>query len=1195
MRERYIAAVQARLDRVAAAQDAAAALAPGVLDDIRRLTDEVGDEDDVEAGFALGWLHWYRYLSLPEGQDREDLRAAIHALVGCFVYGVEPLPEPLLPVLAVAAVPSATAMLRHAMAAPGPEPILGAVELWERIVTRMDEDEPEWPGYVSNLGVALQILFERTRSAEYIDAAVEVLRHAVEAGPAGGVEPAARLHRLGRALLARFELSGSEQDLDDAIESARRSAEDGPADAMHHWLLGAALRQRYDRTRSMPDLDEAIAADRRAVGAAEPGSRDQAGFRSNLAGALNARFEATGASADLDAALDVYGEAGDLYNLAVLRTTRFRRDGVVADLDTAIDAYRRVLETAGAAERPRTLSNLGVALRSRFELTGSLADIDDAITAGQAALAETPPSDPGRGTPLTNLGVSLLARYRQRGVREDLDTAITTGREALAATPPDRLERAAVCNNLGLALLRRFEADGEGADLEDAVQIATEAVTATPTGSPDRPARMINLMLALRLRFEYGRSMADLDAAIGIGQEAIDALPAGHPGRAAFLADLGTTWHVRYRRAGSSRDLDGAVDAFQEAADALSPGQPLRAGTLHNLGIALRDRFTRSGAPADLDAAIAAGREAVDATRAGAPARAGLLSTLGEAYRDRFERTGTPADLDAALDAVREAVRATPPGSPDRATHLAHLGNVLKHRAELVEDALAAYRGALADPAGSPDVRISAAQAAATLVRTAQPEVAADLLEAACSLLPQVTARPREWDDREQELSRFEFLVADAAALALSTPEPAPLRALRLLDSGRATLLSRMMETRAQPVPEPADLRSAAEQGPIVVCNISRYRSDALLLTSDGIGHIPLPGLDAAIVLPRFQDFLQALLDATLPDTGWRERARAQDAINETLEWLWDAVAEPVLHALGFDEPPAPGTPLPRIWWAPGGMLGQLPLQAAGYHRSADGRTLLDRAVSSYTPTVRALRRSRSGGDAGTADAGALVVAMPTTPGAEPLPNAEAEAELLRALLPEALVLVEPGRDEVLAALSGRAIAHFACHGVSDAFDPSRSGLLLHDHETAALTVAALAAADLAAADLAYLSACATANMNVVTLGTVELAPETRDALPDLAASITRINRNTRLVDEAIHLTSAFQLAGFRHVVGTLWEISDAVSVEVTDAFYTALRTESGDLATGRSAEALHDAVRALRDRLPRTPSLWAAYLHAGA
>jgi hypothetical protein len=74
---------------------------------------------------------------------------------------------------------------------------------------------------------------------------------------------------------------------------------------------------------------------------------------------------------------------------------------------------------------------------------------------------------------------------------------------------------------------------------------------------------------------------------------------------------------------------------------------------------------------------------------------------------------------------------------------------------------------------------------------------------------------------------------------------------------------------------------------------------------------------------------------------------------------------------------------------------------------------------------------------------------------------------------------------------------------------------------------------------------------------------------------------DARLLDEAIHLTSAFQLAGSRHVIGTLWRIDSEVAVDAVD--------------TGRAARTLHQVVLAARNARPRAPSLWAAYVHAGA
>jgi CHAT domain-containing protein len=126
--------------------------------------------------------------------------------------------------------------------------------------------------------------------------------------------------------------------------------------------------------------------------------------------------------------------------------------------------------------------------------------------------------------------------------------------------------------------------------------------------------------------------------------------------------------------------------------------------------------------------------------------------------------------------------------------------------------------------------------------------------------------------------------------------------------------------------------------------------------------------------------------------------------------------------------------------------------------------------------------------------------------------------------------------------------------------------VLLHDYRRDPLTVASLVPVNLSRAQLAYLSARSTA-----------------------------VTVNNELIDEVIHLATAFQVAGFPHVVGTLWEISDALAVQVAENFYAALSTDSGGLDTSKAARALHHAIRNLRDALPAVPSLWAAYLHVGA
>jgi len=255
------------------------------------------------------------------------------------------------------------------------------------------------------------------------------------------------------------------------------------------------------------------------------------------------------------------------------------------------------------------------------------------------------------------------------------------------------------------------------------------------------------------------------------------------------------------------------------------------------------------------------------------------------------------------------------------------------------------------------------------------------------------------------------------------------------------------------------------------------------------------------------------------------------------------------------------------VWWCPTGALSSLPLHAAGHHRDLlDGnpepRTVLDRVVSSYTATARALGYARA--HPSQAANTMLIVSVPDAPDAPPLPGAAAEADSLAALVPHARRLDSPTRNAVLAALPDHPVVHFACHGYADRIDPTASQLVLHDYRSTPLTLADISALRLQGS-LAFLSACDTAS-----------------ATPWLA-------------DEAIHITSAFQLAGFPQVIGTLWAVNDTAANLIATDVYTRL-TRGGAVApeTSRCAEALHHTIRGLRARFLSVPTAWAAHTHTG-
>jgi CHAT domain-containing protein len=246
------------------------------------------------------------------------------------------------------------------------------------------------------------------------------------------------------------------------------------------------------------------------------------------------------------------------------------------------------------------------------------------------------------------------------------------------------------------------------------------------------------------------------------------------------------------------------------------------------------------------------------------------------------------------------------------------------------------------------------------------------------------------------------------------------------------------------------------------------------------------------------------------------------------------------------------------VWWVPTGAVSLFPLHAAG---APGGPAVIDRVVSSYAPTIRALQYSRSRPPARTRRQ--LVVAVSRAPERPDLPDLRSitgEARRLHAGWHDGCLLVDDAATTaaVTTALTHSTWVHLACHATTDPTTPSRGGLVLYD---ATLTVPRISAVRPESAELAYLSACATAQ------------------------------GQGRLIDEAIHVASAFQLAGYRHVIATLWPIDDAVAAGAARRFYDGLPdSPSADAAP----HALHALAHDLRGEHPDRPDLWASFIHCG-
>ncbi|MDI6104086.1 CHAT domain-containing protein [Actinoplanes sp. NEAU-A12] len=933
---------------------------------------------------------------------------------------------------------------------------------------------------------------------------------------------------------------------------------------------------------------------------------------------------------------------GDLEAITSLAATLRERFLYVGDAADLVEAHRLLADTADRIPRTHparavVLNNLAPVLRDRFQLTGDrgflrgalsctppprptdppqiamnrsetlrlmaerdrdLGPLTEAEALQRAALARLADGDPLAADVRESLGELLRLRYhltRELGVLRDgahLLRRCVRDTPALHPRHADRL--ASLGNNLQLTALHT----GDEQIRETAIRHLRRALELTPAGTPGRPYRLTDLATALSDRGRHTDDQGALREGAGLLREALEATPPEHGSWGNRVQSFMAATLSLVERTGETALLDEAIAAGERARS--HGGWEITVDLL--LAGLRRRRFALTGRTADLSEALAALDETAERVPYGDADHVALLGNQGQLRLARYEAGGDPDDLRRAVASLGAAVRASSPDEPLRAECLLAYADVLTLRYAASRDpaVLRAAGAAYQDAASTAGLRPMARALAARSWGRAEADAgrwahAHDGHALAVRLLPLAVSRRLGRSDLEYGLGRLDGLAADATACALHAGHPET--ALQLLESARGVLLSqatqgrddvallaeqhpelaadiavlldrlrpggpltgsaaderheldlrlraRLAQARALPgfanllgAPEPAELYGCAADGPVVLINASVYRSDALIVRSSGVEVVPLPGLTPQAAEERSAELAAAVEQAGEPGPG--ERA-AQRTVSEILRWLAHTIVDPVLARLAGDGPQ------PRVWWSPVGPLALLPVHAAAGVR----------VISSYTPTLRALRRARA---QTPAPGPTLVVAMAQTPGAPPLPQAGREAKAV-AELTAATVLSGP---EATAAAVREALAdhpgvHFACHAVADPADPSASRLLLHDHQVRALTVRNIADLDLSGARLAVLSACETSRTTA------------------------------RLPDEALHLTSAFQLAGYPEVVGALWPVNDRIARAVAVDLHEGLCAGSG------AAAGLHAAVERCRDAYPGTPTLWAGYVHSG-
>ncbi|MFE4663794.1 CHAT domain-containing protein [Streptomyces sp. NPDC056716] len=1042
---------------------------------------------------------------------------------------------------------------------------------------------------------------------------------------------AMRRYERGSALFARYQADGDPALLDESIDVFRqarekvRSADEGHLDILAG--LGFAFMTRYaDRPPAegrTDDIDNAIEC-YTALLVANPGIARRYTTLLWLGDAHSGRFEQGGRHAsDAEAAVHALRQC-----LEMLLSPEMR--GLLAEPERV--------------RLPEVLASLGSAVTRLLDSHGDERNLPTALAATQQVLEKLP--GPGQAaTHCAQIFAQLVHLVRER---TDLDVDVAVVRESL-----DRLAPRASGYEVAWQAVEQYRRTGDPGPLDVAVEALREITQDTEASGEVDVGHFGALGYALLQRALSAPSSPDVDEGIAAFRVAYRHADT-ESSRDVCVQGLCELLVLRYRVSGHLSDLDevialhmGTVDRYQDnledapgfaaaatalqrRAEAVGDHQAntmaLAMRMLHNRGekagmlrsffnlpysqlaeLADESVLTDSTFLDEVDAVIERSRLRLEGSTG--EERTAALHDLVDALHARARASGG-AFADEHIDRLRELTT----GLRDlhRGAHEAELGFALHDRFRRhgdtcdLDEALSCLGRAAAVDTVPTLFRLVAAKARGHFAAQAERwEVADDAYGLAIGLLPRLTARHLSHDDHLRQLSQLAGLATDAAAAAIRNGDPA--RALELLEQGRGLLIGYVLDaqhdlgrlTEAEPAlaealrdagdrlaeevdphapvlpgipsvadrriglarewdraiaairvvpgfadflapPSLSDLVAAAAGGPVITVNVSRFGCDALVLTEGGVTEVPLPDLSDAEVRQRAAGFLATLPFAELSPDDEEATADAQEPLRQTLSWLWDAVVGPVFERLEAYE---------RVWWIPTGLLAALPLHAAA----------VDKAVSSYAPTIRALRAAQTHRPPDAALTG-QVVTIADAPGLPPLPGAAAEAARLADRFPTFghLSGTAASRDGVLAAFRDVDWAHIACHASSYPAWPVDSALHLFDGP---LTAGEVLAARSGQGHLAYLSACETV----------------------LADSV--------LADEVIHLGSAFHTAGFRHVIGTLWRVTDGTATETARLFYDNLPP---NLDADQAAQALHTTAVGLRTRYPKFPTRWASYVHIG-
>ena len=1059
--------------------------------------------------------------------------------------------------------------------------------------------------WLTRRGLIFLKRFDEHRQPKSIENAIATLRRVVSLYPTHHRRRAAALDQLAAAIRKRYDQTGNVEDVEEeitlhkeALQLRPEGHQDRPKSLNN---LAKIIRVRFEMLGRSEDLEEAIGHAREALSLAPAESDGRARALSSLGGALATLFEHAGDMKDLEAAIGCFqeilrirpqnhpGRPGTLSDLANAMRTRFRENGKMEDLEKAVQYSREALSVcpAGDEERPLILGNLASTLLTRFTQNGSIEDLEESIDLNRQALSLQPEGHPDRPLTLGNLPVAILFRFGETGKMEDLEDCIQLFRESLSIFHEGHADRAMALSNLSSAILARFQQVGRIEDADEGTKLLREALSLVPDDHPYRAEGMMSLAAATVQRFDVAPAPEALDEAIDLYRQTLNFLSAEHTYRPAVMQGYSGALRKRFQLSNEANDLDQAISLNDEALRLWPAGHPERCASLKELSLTLLKRFEQNRTGDDLERAHQVVSEAEEELPPDHPLHADIRATIATVLLKMHSvDPASGKHVSAAFDYFQRATNHTLASVKARFT--VALEWVAKAREYHNSSVISAYAASLSLLTRfliiNPSVELQhksfrsnaiipktlASDAAAAAVEAGQLGTAVEFLEQGRTILwsemrnfrpplEQLREVNTEYADQLQDLTaQLEHQATSSEVTSTLNESPVPLEVkqknYRVLSERFDELLRQIRElkgfTHFLDKISFQTLRTSASEGPVIIINISQYRSDAIVVHG---------GQDAVLVpLPAIEHETLAGFAAFCSDSKLTKADDFPKKLRQVLQALWRMVVSPIVDHLS----PMLATKS-RIWWCPTSHLCALPLHAAGPYLPKQ-RNLPDLFISSYTSTLSVLIAARSRPTTTNSKPELLVIADIGQPGSE-IPSVEQELYHIQKYNRDARIASgqNANKDNILSSLPNHRWVHFACHGHREQ-ESFHSWFQLYDKQR--LELLDLIHARLPNAELAFLSACHAAAVDA-------------QGTPD----------------EVIHLAGALQFCGFRSVIGTLWAMADVDGPDVADDFYGYMIPQNGPLKEFmQSAEGLNVVTKEMRKR--KIPlDRWVNFVHIGA